>query len=83
MMRLLTGTICPKDLAQRRVRDMKEITVSGNIVAKPNRFSCGKEEYIIRNPVTSQGWGLPVENIEAEDLRVLADRLDKIRGEKS
>jgi len=59
---------------------MEWINVSGNIYAQPDRFSTDGFTYVIRP--NSQGWGLPTENIEPEDLRVLADELEKYRKEK-
>lgn len=38
---------------------MNEERVSGCIWAKKDSYEREGEEYIIRNPITNQGWGLP------------------------
>ena len=55
-----------------------EIQISGNIYFSDMYTEGG--EYTIRVPGTGQGWGLPTRNIEPDDLRKMADHLEKIRG---
>ena len=59
---------------------MKEQRVSGNIWVKPDDFEKSGEAYVIRNPYTGQGWGLPVSHVEPKDLRALADRIEEKRS---
>ncbi len=58
---------------------MNEEKISGNIWARSDKFYPEGENYIIRNPVTRQGWGLPVDSLQPDDLRVLADRVEERR----
>jgi len=58
--------------------DKSEIQISGNIFAKPDRFEPEGEHYVIRSKF-GQGWGLPVRNITPDDLRALADHIEKRR----
>lgn len=55
---------------------MNPINVSGNIWGEPDSLRVEGELYVIRNPATGQGWGLPVCDITPNDLRALADRLE-------
>lgn len=55
-----------------------EQQVSGAIFAKKNSQTKEGEEYIIRSK-NGAGWGLPVRDINPEDLRALADRIQQKR----
>lgn len=59
------------------VRDNK---VSGNIYAEKDRHQKDGESFVIICPVTGSGLGLPTRDIEPEDLRILADRIEKARA---
>ena len=61
------------------VLDLGETIVSGNIISKRDTCQRERESYVIRNPITGQGWGLPVDWVQPEDLRVLADRIEFLR----
>lgn len=58
---------------------MSEINVSGNIFAEKDAITQEGERYIIRNKI-GQGWGLPVQDLEPDDLRVLASRIEAARN---
>ena len=60
----------------------REITVSGTIVANPDKYEIEGESYTIRSPATGQGWGLPTKYLNPEDLRKLADRIELKRKER-
>lgn len=51
--------------------------VSGCIYAEPDISSTDKFRYVIRPD--NQGWGLPTKDLQPEDLRVLANELEKNR----
>ena len=57
-----------------------ETRVSGCIYAKKDRFHREGEMYMIRSP-NGKGWGLPVDHMQPEDLRALADRIELKRKE--
>ena len=56
--------------------------VSGHIFAYKNSYSDCGESYFI-NRLTGNDWHLPVDCIEPDDLRALADRLESNRAERS
>lgn len=57
----------------------EEHNVSGRIFAKKCSLAREGEEYVIRSK-DGAGWGLPVNNVEPNDLRVLADRIEAARA---
>lgn len=63
-----------------------ETQVSGAIFATKDSSVKEKETYIIRSKTSSgaygAGWGLPVDELEPEDLRVLADRIEAARADR-
>lgn len=56
---------------------MEERCIRGNIYAKGDKYEPLGEAYIIRCPVTGHGWGLPIRNITPDDLRALADHIER------
>lgn len=58
--------------------ESQEAQISGGIYAIPDDYEPEGEVYVIRSK-TGQGWGLPVKNITPDDLRALADRIEKRR----
>lgn len=61
----------------------EEMKVHGNIYHRAEELSlCGNKdgEYTIRNPVTRQGWGIPTSDLEPDDLRAMADHLERWRS---
>lgn len=59
----------------------QEFNVSGNIYGKVDTSARDGESFIIRP--NNQGWGLPTCDIDPEDLRALADRIEAIRKTKA
>ena len=57
---------------------MSDELVSGAIHAKKDKYYREGESYVIVSG-NGQGWGLPVDNLEPEDLRALADRIEQKR----
>jgi hypothetical protein len=58
---------------------MKEKTVSGAIKWTDDRSSYNRDgDYTIRNKI-GQGWGIPTKDITPDDLRAMADHLEKVR----
>ena len=55
-----------------------ETQVSGAIFAKLDTRAPERETYVIRG--RSGGWGLPVNDLQPDDLRVLADRIEQARA---
>lgn len=58
----------------------RENKVSGNIYAEKDEHSRDGESFVIVCPVTGFGWGIPTKDIDPNDLRVLADRIEKTRA---
>ena len=61
-----------------------ETQVSGAIFANKDRSVKDGETYTVKHKANTSngfggGWGLPVEDLEPNDLRVLADRIEAIR----
>lgn len=54
-----------------------EERVSGNIYARPDKWDKEGETYIIR--ARNRGWRISAEDIEPDDLRALADRIESRR----
>lgn len=46
----------------------------GSCVHKPDGT------YTCRNPITGQGWGIPTDHVEPQDLRAMADHLERVRN---
>ena len=59
-----------------------EVNVSGSIWAKPDSNSSEGETYMIRSE-NGAGWGLLVRDLNPEDLRVLADRIETKRAQNN
>jgi len=49
----------------------------GSFVHKPDGT------YTWRNPITGQGWGIPTDHVEPQDLRAMADHLERLRRERA
>jgi len=56
-----------------------EVQVSGAIFATQDIFKKEGESYTIRSK-NGSGWGLPVNELEPEDLRALANRIEAARA---
>ena len=53
--------------------------LSGNIWIETDKYSKDGFKFKIKLN-QSQSWGLPVEDINPQDLRVLADKLEELRA---